>query len=94
MRARVLVPLAVCAVFLPGLARAQAQEPDLRGEIEALKKGQQQILRQLDEIKKMLQTPARPAAPDVRDKVFNLGDNPRKGSDAAKITLMEFTDYQ
>jgi protein-disulfide isomerase len=48
----------------------------------------------------MLQArPAAPAAPaaagaNVKDIVFNLGDNHVKGQNAAKITLIEFTDYQ
>jgi len=77
---------------------AQDTEGDLRGEIEALKKGQQQIRRDLAEIKKLLQ--ARPAAAparagvDVSNVVFNLRDNPIQGESTAKLTLVEFTDYQ
>ena len=55
-----------------------------------------QILKQLEEIKKLVQ--ARPAAgpsgPNVKDVVFDLGANPTKGSATAKLTLVEFTDYQ
>jgi DNA mismatch repair protein MutH len=76
-------------------APAAAQD-DLRKDIEELKKGQEQILRQLQEMKQLLQAQPqqRPAGANVKDVVFNLGENPRKGSDQAKLTLVEFTDYQ
>ena len=51
----------------------------------------------MDEIKKMLKEraqPRRPPAPDVSGKVFDLGETPIEGESTAKITLVEFTDYQ
>lgn len=91
---------AVQVILLAGLLAApgRAQDQDLREEIEALKAGQQQIQKQLEELKKLVQ--ARPAAaaapsgPNVAGKIFDLGDNPTKGPDTAKVTLVEFTDYQ
>ena len=100
---------------------AQEEEPDLREELDALrrgqielqnqiklmqeveklKQGQAEIRKELDEIKKLLQQQARqparaaaPAAPNVRDVVFDLGTNPVMGESTAKLTLVEFTDYQ
>lgn len=75
---------------------AQPVSPDLQQEIETLKKGQQAIQKELRELKQLLQTrrPARPAAPDVRNTIFNLRDNPVKGDQTARLTLIEFTDYQ
>jgi protein-disulfide isomerase len=88
--------LAVSLAVVPGPALAQESKDDLKKEIEGLKQGQQEILKQLEEIKKLVQ--ARPAAgpsgPNVKDIVFNLGANPTKGSGTAKLTLVEFTDYQ
>jgi len=64
-------------------------------DIEELKKGQQQILQQLQELKQMLQSQPRPAAaPAVKDVVFDLGANSTIGNESAKLTLVEFTDYQ
>jgi protein-disulfide isomerase len=76
-------------------APALAQD-DLKKDVEDLKKGQQQILEQIQELKKLLQAQAqaRPAAPNVKDVVFSLGSNPTRGSAQAKLTLVEFTDYQ
>ncbi|MEE8525505.1 MAG: hypothetical protein V3T72_16330 [Thermoanaerobaculia bacterium] len=70
----------------------------MKQEIEALKKGQQDIQKQLQEIKKLIQArpaaPPPPAGPNVRGKVFDIGSNPVKGAPTAKFTLVEFTDYQ
>ncbi len=90
--------LLATAAFAPA-SFAQGSDEGLREEVEALKKGQDQIRKDLEEIKKLLQqrpapAPARRAAPSVEDKVFDLGDNPVKGADTAKLTLVEFTDYQ
>jgi protein-disulfide isomerase len=77
-----------------------AQDTDLRDEIEALKKGQQEIQKQLAEVMKLLkQRPAAPAqparrGPQVEGKVFTLGANPVEGESTAKLTLIEFSDYQ
>lgn len=78
----------------PGFS--QQPDYDVRQEIETLKQGQEDIRKQLQEIKGLLQRrrPARRQAPNVRGMVFNLGDNPAKGAQTAKLTLIEFTDYQ
>jgi hypothetical protein len=80
---------------VPALALAQETDAELRDEIEALKKGQQDIQKQLAEIKKLLQ--ARPQGrqgPNVKGMVFDIGDNLVKGPGSAKLTMIEFTDYQ
>ena len=75
----------------------------LMREIEALKKGQEEIRKELDEIKKLVQAgqaapaPAAaraPSGPQVRNVIFTVGDNPSRGENTAKLTLVEFTDYQ
>ena len=91
------VVASVFALTLALPATAQQAEPELRDEIEALKQGQEQIRKELAEIKRLLQAqrrPAAPAGPNVKDKVFELGANPVKGAQTAKLTLVEFTDYQ
>ena len=87
----------IASLAMANVASAQASDPELREEVEALKKGQEQIQKDLAEIKKLLQAraqPQRPAAPDVSGKTFDLGDNPVVGDSTAKLTLVEFTDYQ
>jgi protein-disulfide isomerase len=82
-------------------AVAQDSDADLRKEIEALKAGQLNMQKQLNEIKRLVQqqnkaaaAPARPAGPQVKDVAFDLGNNEVKGDRAATLTLLEFTDYQ
>jgi len=85
--------LLACATAQP--ATAQNGDEQLRKEIESLKKGQQEILKQLGEIKQQLGTkPTPPKGPDVSGVVFDIGDNPVLGSPGAKLTLIELTDYQ
>jgi len=89
---------ALALALLAGSAGfAQSPDQELRDEIQALKKGQEQIQKDLQEIKKLVQAQQRPAAPsgpNVKGKVFNIGTNPSKGEQTAKVTLVEFTDYQ
>ncbi len=89
---------------LDALRRGQIElqnQIKLMQEVEELKKGQAEIRKELDAIKKLLQQQARqparsaaPAGPNVRDVIFDLGANPVLGENTAKLTLLEFTDYQ
>lgn len=85
--------LLVAGLLAGGPALAQ---DDVTKDIEELKKGQQQILQQLQELKQLIQSQPRPAAAGaaVKDVVFDLGANAVLGSESAKLTLVEFTDYQ
>ena len=75
---------------------SQETDQELREEIEALKKGQQEIKKELAEIKQLLrpQQKAAPSGPNVKGKILDVGDNPVQGEQTAKLTLVEFTDYQ
>ncbi len=92
----------VLTLFLGSAALAQQEEEaSLRQQIEELKKGQDEIKKELADIKKLLQAsaaraaaPAAPPAPDVRNLVLDVGTNPFRGEATAKLTLVEFTDYQ
>jgi protein-disulfide isomerase len=91
-----IVGAALLALVVTPMAAAQESGSDLRSEIEQLKQGQKEIQQQLEEIKRLVQArpAAAPAGPNVKDKVFDLGENPVKGASTAKLTLVEFTDYQ
>lgn len=81
----------------PGFAQGTSGEGvnDLKEEIEALKEGQKAIQKELQEIKSLLRERQAPApAPPPREFVLDLGGNPFKGDENAKLTLVEFTDYQ
>ena len=79
------------ALATPALAQT---DDELRRELDALKRGQQQIQQELAELKKLLQQRRAPSGPDVSGKVFDLGANPVKGVPSARLTLIEFMDYQ
>ncbi len=97
MNQRIGRGIGVVAIAALLAAPSLGQDEDLRAEIEALKKGQEEIRKQLAEVLEQLKSrpaPARRAGADVEGKVFDVGGNPAKGADTAKLTLVEFTDYQ
>lgn len=103
MRHRVLKSVAGALLLALIVAPAAiAEGDDLAAEIQALKAGQAQIRKDLQEIKTLLQARPAPAAPpaappsgpEVAGKVFDLADNPVLGVKAAQLTLIEFLDYQ
>jgi len=62
-------------------------------EIGALKEGQAQLQKDIQEIKKQLQS--RPAGPaEFKEAIINIKGAPVMGDKNAKLVLMEFTDYQ
>ncbi|MEM7352991.1 MAG: hypothetical protein AAF657_19500 [Acidobacteriota bacterium] len=97
MNRRLTGALGACLLAFGSAPALMAQsEADLAKEIAALKAGQAQIRGELAEIKKLLQSrpAAAPSGPNVAGKVFDLGSNPIKGEPTAKLTLVEFLDYQ
>ena len=93
----VLVAGALIALS-PPLALAQTADDfgSLRKDIDALKEGQAALLRELQQIKNLLSAspPAPRAAGPAPEVVLTVGDGPSKGKKDAKITMVEFTDYQ
>ena len=88
--AAVALPFALAAPAL-----GQSTDEELRRELDALKQGQQQIQQDLAELKKILQQRRpTPSGPNVAGKLFDLGANPVKGEPSAKLTLIEFMDFQ
>jgi len=88
----------VCVLFMlsASVAVAKDQTAELKAEIEALKQGQEQIQKDLEEIKKLLQQGARGAR---GQQAFNptditLGEAAYQGEKTAPVTLIEFSDYQ
>ena len=89
-----LSPGLVLAYFLSApLALAQQQPSDeLKKDIEALKESVKAIQTDVREIKALLQK-GQPAPPP-QNVVLDLGKSPFKGERTAKLTLVEFSDYQ
>lgn len=89
------LPLGFALACLLSAPLALAQQPstdDLKKDIEALKEGQKAIQKDLQEIKALLQRGQPPAPP--QNVVLDLGKSPVKGERNAKLTLIEFSDYQ
>ena len=79
----------------PGLTQAPGDDLGaVRKEIEALREGQAAIQKDLQEIKNLLR--ARPAVPPAEPQniVLSVADAPFKGEKSAKLTLIDFSDYQ
>ncbi len=70
------------------------------GDVEEIKKGQKDILAKLDTLEKAVQKvqAAAPAARPAMDpnKVYDLqiGNSPVKGPKTAKVSIVEFSDFQ
>ena len=94
-----LLVLAVAALASgPAIAQGIEGIESLRSEIEALKQGQADMRKDLEEIKKLLRR--QPSASTRRqDRAFeplelSIADAPFKGEADAPVTLVEFSDYQ
>ncbi|MFQ5915733.1 MAG: DsbA family protein [Nitrospinota bacterium] len=79
----------------PAFAQSGEELKALRKEVEALKKEQKTIKQQLRAIQNLLQR-RRAARSPVQNVsvVIDIADEPFKGSKNAKLTLIEFSDYE
>jgi len=85
--------LLVLATALPSLA----QSPDLttlRTDVTTLQKELEVVKRELQEIRDLLRERAGAPPAEARRIVLSLGDGPFEGAPDARVTLVEFTDYQ
>ena len=75
-----------------GWGQTAAVDDQVRKDIEALKKGQKAIQKDLEEIKRLLQ--ARPVADALPKEPISITNEPFKGEGGAKVAVIEFSDYQ
>ncbi len=92
VKVSLLISLCAGSMWAQGTPSGEAE--DLRREIETLKEGQQAIQRELREIKSLLRVKQAPAPAAPREIVLNIGGKPFKGERSAKLTVIEFSDYQ
>ena len=80
--------------FLTAHAGLSQSNEDLKKDIQGLKDGQQAIQKDLQEIKKLLA--ARPAAgaDQALNALVDTKGNPSRGDTNAKLTLIEFSEFQ
>ena len=76
------------------LSAAGQTNQELKVEIEALKQGQAAILKELAEIKRLLAPRQQPAPEPFRPVELRLDGAHPLGEPSAKVTMVEFTDYQ
>jgi len=96
--ARIMIGLClVSATAAPALAASTKQEiQELRKQMEALQQGQEDMQKDLAEIKRLLgqRAPAAPAAPTFQAQDVSIGPSPYLGNADATVTLIEYSDYQ
>jgi protein-disulfide isomerase len=71
---------------------SKTEQEDIWLQIKELKQGQEQLRKEMRELKQLilaLQAP-RPGAPDK----ISVGQRPTRGSDIARVVVVEFSDYQ
>jgi len=88
----VVIALLLFAFSLPVFAKSADEISTLKKEVEALKEGQKSMQKDIQDIKNLLR--AKQAPPEFKEAVIELGDNPFKGDKNAKVTIVEFSDYQ
>ena len=78
----------------PGFTQSSDELKALRKDLESLKQGQSDIQKELQEIKTLLRGRVAAPPPEPQNVVLSVKDDPFKGDKNAKITLVEFSDYQ
>ena len=89
--------LAAVALFdtQPGFPQPIEGLNALKKEIQSIKEGQVAIQKDLQEIKNLLRArPAPPPTAEPQNIVLSVADAPFKGEKSAKLTLIDFSDYQ
>lgn len=77
-----------------GFTQTSEELKALRKEIETLKQGQSAIQKELQEIKSLLRGRVAAPPPKPQNVVLSVKDDVFKGDKNAKLTLIEFSDYQ
>jgi protein-disulfide isomerase len=87
----------LCFIYIPdsGYTQTSQELKAIRDEIKALKEGQTNIQKELQEIKTLLKSKPAAAVPsEPGNLVINVDNAPYKGDKNAKLTLIEFSDFQ
>ena len=99
MKLKILINVSALILLLPASAAVAQRRggggelQKLRAEVEALREGQREIQRQLQELKELL-SEGRDEAPASKRYVLNTEGLPFKGDRNSRLTIIEFSDYQ
>ena len=93
-----IVAVTCLLVAGPAAAKTSDEIKALKEEVAAMREGQEEMQKDLDEIKKLLQQGARPSRPTPSARAFEartieLGQVAAKGEATAPVTLIEYSDY-
>ena len=93
---RWIAPVSLVAWLLSASPACAQQAPpgDVQKQLDALKAQVGAMQKDLDEIKALLAPLRAQQPPKPEDIALDLGTRPVKGNPSAKLTLVEFTDYQ
>ncbi|MCH6566893.1 MAG: hypothetical protein IH801_00835 [Nitrospinae bacterium] len=86
--------LLVLLIPLSGCEQPRGEIEALKKDVEALKKGQETAEKELREIKAVLQRVGAIPPPEPENVVVSVDDDPFLGEKNAKVTLIDFSDYQ
>jgi len=78
----------------PGFTQSTEELKALRKDLEEIKRGQSNIQKELQEIKTLLRGRVPAPPPEPQNVVLEIKGDPFKGQPDAKVTLIEFSDYQ
>lgn len=79
----------------PSLGQMAGEEfKAIRTEIEALKEGQTAIRKELQEIKNLLRAKQAAPAAEPQNIILSVSEAPFRGNKHAKLTLIDFSDFQ
>ena len=87
------VILMILLFALPGLSQTSDELKNLSKEMEELKESQKAMQKDLQQIKNILRS--RGLLEEIPQNLFiDISDRPFKGDKNAKLTLVEFSEYQ
>ena len=75
------------------VTQSQSDLEAIRKELEGIKKNQENLQRELETLKKAMRGRRRAPA-GFKPVVIDVGSNPYKGDLNAKLTLIDFSDFQ
>ncbi len=86
--------LALSSASYPAGANAASADDPVLSAIEELKKGQAEIKKELAEIRKLVTPPPPQPAVEKLKAPASLGSVTPRGDQSARLTIIEFSDYQ
>jgi protein-disulfide isomerase len=92
---KLIVGMVLALLFPAPFAKAQQTSmDDLKKEIQSLSQTIKEMQKDIEEIKTLLRGRNAPTPPPPQHVLLDLDNDPAQGERTAKLTLIEFSDYQ